>query len=74
MLPGLETRAQVQHEISRLEIDAMNYDRIGFQYHEPNRYLQMATRIRTVLLPQLRQLLDSEEFADMHETGFVDQA
>lgn len=62
MLPGLETRTQVQNEITRLEIDAMNYDEIGFQYPEPNRYLQMATHIRTILIPELHVLLNSEDY------------
>ena len=62
MLPGFETRASVQNEIIRLETDAMNYDEIGFQYPEPNRYLGMARRIRTVLIPELRRILNSEEY------------
>lgn len=62
MLPGLETRTDVQNEITRLDIDAIKYDEIGFQYPEPNRYLNMASRIRTILIPELRRLLDSEEY------------
>lgn len=62
MLPGFETRENIENEITRLATDAMNYEEIGSQYPRPNRYLGMAARIRTVLLPQLHQLLNSEEY------------